>query len=176
MMDLTRPRRPKLTLMDLAELSREVVDLAASSGRASTDVDVRYEGPPNLMVQADGAMLRQLAWNLVRNAVQASSPGEAVRVVVREREDGRGELSVIDNGVGIDEQARAHLFDAFFTTRSHGTGVGLAVVKRIVDDHGFEIVVESGAEGGATFRVTLSETEPLGAESSLVSQISNTSA
>ena len=53
------------------------------------------------------------------------------------------------------EAERGQIFDAFFTTRSHGTGVGLAVVKRIADEHGFAIDVESGAGQGATFRVNL---------------------
>jgi signal transduction histidine kinase len=51
------------------------------------------------------------------------------------------------------------LFDAFFTTRSHGTGVGLAVVKRIADEHGFHIDVTSGEGRGATFRVRLKTPE-----------------
>jgi len=68
------------------------------------------------------------------------------------------------------------LFDAFFTTRSHGTGVGLAVVKRIADDHGFEIVVDSGPNQGANFRVTLGPIESLPSEPSLVSQTRNRSA
>jgi two-component system, NtrC family, sensor histidine kinase HydH len=175
MMDLTRPRRPVLLPVDLAQIAREVVELAGRSGRASSDVDVHYEGAANLCVQADGAMLRQLIWNLVRNAVQASSPGELVRVVVAERDDGRGELSVLDRGVGIDEEAKARLFDAFFTTRSHGTGVGLAVVKRIADDHGFEIVVDSGPNQGATFRVVLGPIEVLASERALLAQASNRS-
>ncbi len=176
MMDLTRPRRPQLMLVNLAQVAREVVELAGRSGRASSDVDVRYEGPSDLFIQADAGMMRQLIWNLVRNAVQASSPGELVRVTVVQRTDGCAELSVIDRGVGIDEEAQNHLFDAFFTTRSHGTGVGLAVVKRIADDHGFEIVVDSGPNQGATFRVALGEVEDLPSEPPLVTQTSNRSA
>lgn len=174
MMDLTRPRPPQPLPVDLAQIARDVVALAGRSGRASSDVGVVYEGPAALCVQADAGMLRQLVWNLVRNAVQASSPGEIVRVVTAERADGRAELSVIDRGEGIDEQAKARLFDAFFTTRSHGTGVGLAVVKRIVDDHGFEIAVESGADQGATFRVTLGPVEGEPSEPLPVTQPSNT--
>ncbi|HEY3495713.1 MAG TPA: ATP-binding protein [Polyangiaceae bacterium] len=154
MMDLSRPRQPEFTSVDAALVAREVVELAGKTGRAVSDVDVRYEGPASLRVRADGAQLRQLVWNLVRNGVQASSPGGAVRVVL-ERQKAGPELSVVDRGAGIDEQARARIFDAFFTTRSHGTGVGLAVVKRIADEHGFAIDVESGAGEGATFRVSL---------------------
>jgi two-component system, NtrC family, sensor histidine kinase HydH len=154
MMDLSRPRRPELTPVDVALVAQDVVELAARSGRAVSDVRVVYEGPTSLVIQADGAQLRQLVWNLVRNGVQASRPGGLVRVVLALGGD-RASLSVVDRGVGIDEEARSRLFDAFFTTRSHGTGVGLAVVKSIADVHGFAIDVESGAGQGATFRVSL---------------------
>jgi len=155
MTDLAKPRRPEILPVDIAETARDVVQLAGRSGRAVSDVEIRYEGPTSLCVLGDSGMLRQLVWNLVRNAVQASSAGELVRVMLRIREDGCAELSVIDRGVGIDSEAKARIFDAFFTTRSHGTGMGLAVVKRIVDDHGFSIEVDSNANRGATFRVLL---------------------
>jgi len=154
MMDLSRPRRPELAPVDVAQLAQDVVVLAASSGRAVSDVKVLYEGPTSLTIEADGAQLRQLVWNLVRNGVQASSPGRPVRVVLT-TDAGGPLLSVIDRGPGIDAEARERLFDAFFTTRSQGTGVGLAVVKRIADDHGFSIDVASDAGRGATFRVRL---------------------
>jgi two-component system, NtrC family, sensor histidine kinase HydH len=57
--------------------------------------------------------------------------------------------------VGLTEEAKERIFDAFFTTRAQGTGVGLAVVKRIADDHGFSIGVESESGHGATFIVGL---------------------
>ena len=106
------------------------------------------------LVRADSAQLRQLVWNLVRNAVQASEAGEEVRVSVA-RESNSVELAVVDHGVGIEEAQMPRLFDAFFTTRSQGSGVGLAVVKRIADEHGFLIHVKSEAGRGAAFRVLM---------------------
>jgi signal transduction histidine kinase len=155
MLDLSKPRKPELTLVDVATVAREVVALAAKSGRALTDVSVVFlaDGQPSL-VRADNAQLRQLVWNLVRNAVQASGAGAEVRVSVARQSEGV-ELAVIDQGVGITEAQMPRLFDAFFTTRSQGSGVGLAVVKRIADEHGFLIHVKSEAGRGAAFRVLM---------------------
>jgi two-component system sensor histidine kinase HydH len=153
MLDLSRPRRPARHTFDIAKVARDVVALASSSGRGS-DVEVRYEGPAALEVFADPAQLRQVIWNLLRNAVQASSAGDEVEVHLSSEGD-RIALAIADRGPGIAASARDRLFDAFFTTRSHGVGIGLAVVKRIVDDHAFTIEVESGPEGGTTFRVVM---------------------
>lgn len=155
MMNLARPQRPMLACVDAAMTAREVVELAGQSGRAVSDVLVRYEGSEHALITADAAQLRQLIWNLVRNAVQASSAGSEVTVTVSLRSDGDVELCVRDQGVGLTEAAKERIFDAFFTTRAQGTGVGLAVVKRIADDHGFTIAVESESGHGATFRVGL---------------------
>lgn len=159
MMELARPRRPAIGPVDVARVARDVVRLAATSGRAVSDVSVVYEGVESAPVEADGDQLRQLVWNLVRNGVQASTGGGTVRVTISEAAHGVV-LAVGDDGVGIDDEARARLFDAFFTTRSQGTGVGLAVVKRIADDHGFTIDVESKHGHGACFRVTMPVSAP----------------
>lgn len=155
MMDLSRPRPPAFAEVDAALLAREVVELARGSGRGVDDVSVRFTGAEQAWVRADSDQLRQLVWNLVRNGVQASSPGATVEVGVDLDDRGRVNLSVADEGEGIDEEAKERLFDAFFTTRSKGTGVGLAVVKRIADDHGFSIQVDSARGRGAVFRVDL---------------------
>jgi signal transduction histidine kinase len=101
--------------------------------------------------------MRQVLWNLVRNAVQASAAGS--NVVVRVRPDGAHVmLSVDDQGPGIPEEERDRIFDAFYTTRSKGAGIGLAVVRRIIDDHhkhGARIELVSPKDGGTSFRITL---------------------
>ena len=158
MMNLSKPRPPEAQSVDVAALAREVVALAARSER-SGDVSVEYVGPVGAArARCDGEQMRQVLWNLVRNAVQASAAGTAVTVRV-EPEPASIALSVEDRGSGISSEDLGRIFDAFYTTRSHGVGIGLAVVKRIIDDHarmGARIMVDSPPGGGARFRVLLS--------------------
>lgn len=154
MMDLARPRAPTLGTVDLSRVARDVIDLAQKGGRAENDVPLRFEGPDRLEIEADGAQIRQVVWNLVRNAIQASGAGAQVTVRVAQHDSGEALVEVSDRGVGIAPEMRGLIFDAFVTTRSHGVGIGLAVVKQIVDAHGARIEVDAAPEGGARFRVT----------------------
>jgi two-component system sensor histidine kinase HydH len=159
MLDLSKPRAPEVEAVDVVALAKDVVALAARTERSGTgDVSVVYEGTTEpALARCDGAQMRQVLWNLVRNAVQASGAGATV--IVRASPHGKEvTLSVDDRGPGISDDAKTRLFDAFYTTRSHGVGIGLAVVKRIIDDHakmGARIEVVSPETGGASFRVTL---------------------
>lgn len=159
MLDLSKPRSPDPSNVDVAALAREVSALASRSARDGTGaVDVRYLGPSGaVMARCDGPQMRQVLWNLVRNAVQASPPGTAVTVEVTSGGP-LIDLLVSDSGPGLSEEAHRRIFDAFYTTRSHGAGIGLAVVKRIIDDHaamGAKIAAENREGSGAAFRVSL---------------------
>ena len=87
------------------------------------------------------------------------------------------ELEVEDSGAGLTEEARGRIFDAFYTTRSHGAGIGLAVVKKIIDEHapyGAAIAVDSRSGGGAIFRVTLPKSARKAEEPSEPLQLNST--
>lgn len=160
MLDLGKPMSPQPTAVDVASLAREVVELAARA-LGEKDILVRYLGPEHALAVCDGAHIRQVLWNLVRNAAQASPPKSAVEVVVTPRgtpEPGQVELVVQDEGPGIPGALKPTVFDAFYTSRSQGAGIGLAVVKRIIDDHapyGAAIRIEDRAPRGTAFTVTL---------------------
>jgi signal transduction histidine kinase len=158
MMNLARPRPPSFGTVDVARIAHDVVQIARQSGRGEHDVPVSYEGPEHVTVRADAAQLRQIIWNLLRNAVQASGADAAVRVRVEPR-GAQVSIAVVDRGLGIPVAARDRIFDAFVTTRTQGIGIGLAVVKQIVDAHDGTIAVEDTPGGGTTFRVTLSAAE-----------------
>jgi two-component system, NtrC family, sensor histidine kinase HydH len=154
MMDLSGPKKPEAQDVDVAALAREVVELASRSERSgSGDVTVHYRGPETpVLARCDPAQMRQVLWNLVRNGVQATGAGTSVNVSVKAVGD-RIEMAVTDEGPGIAPEAREKIFDAFYTTRSHGAGIGLAVVRRIIDDHrtlGATIEVRDAGTGSAS--------------------------
>ena len=125
MVDLSKPRRPRAEATDIAGHARDVVALAANAARGS-DVEVAYEGPEReTVVRCDGPQMRQVLWNLVRNAIQASSAGSTVTVRVEPRERDVT-LTVEDQGEGSRRPSPSRIFDDFFTTRTHGAGIGLA--------------------------------------------------
>ncbi|MEO8874047.1 MAG: ATP-binding protein [Polyangiaceae bacterium] len=157
MLDLSRPRTAEIGDVDVASLAREVVALAKRSENGDS-VTIESEGVDGeKLARCDGAQIRQVLWNLVRNGVQATPQGGTVRVRVSARDDVI-KLEVEDSGPGLAAEARGRIFDAFYTTRSHGAGIGLAVVKKIIDEHapyGAAIAVDERTGGGAIFRVTL---------------------
>ena len=159
MLDLSKHRAPMAQAVDVAEIARDLVALARRSAAAKGGVQVAYSGPDgNVLARCDGAQIRQVGWNLVRNALQSSEPGSVITVAVSAG-DGEVCLCFDDEGPGVAPDARAQVFDTFYTTRALGTGIGLAVVKRIIDEHasmGASIEVAGAPGGGASFRVTLS--------------------
>ena len=98
--------------------------------------------------------LVQVIFNLVLNAIDAT--GKGGRIEVRAKRDGdRIEWTVTDDGIGIDPAVQSRLFRPYFTTKKQGTGLGLFVIRRIVEAHGGEVGVRSAPGEGTTFRVSL---------------------
>jgi signal transduction histidine kinase len=97
--------------------------------------------------------------NLLLNAAQASPPGGVVTVKTQ-LADSTVEISVIDRGSGIEPKNLENIFNPFFTTKPEGIGFGLAIISKIVDEHGGRITVESTPGEGSVFRIHL----PLGRE------------
>jgi two-component system NtrC family sensor kinase len=96
--------------------------------------------------------MERVLYNLILNAAQASSNGGAVTVKTRAAE-GTAEICVIDRGSGIGAENLNTIFNPFFTTKPQGVGLGLAIVAKIVDEHGGKIAVESEPGRGSVFRV-----------------------
>ena len=122
------------------------------AGPGSLKIVREFSGP--LDVTADPQQFRQIVWNLCLNALQAMPEGGELRVGASVH-DGRLEVRVTDTGEGIGSEDLPHVFEPFFSTKDGGTGLGLALVHRAVQDHGGDVEVHSVPGAGATFVVTL---------------------
>jgi signal transduction histidine kinase len=149
------------------QLSLATYDLGALVQRAADDLknDVQQLGGQIVVtgefgqVDADDVLLRQAFSNLLRNAIEACQPsGVTPRVRVEGMLDiaqHQTRVSVHDNGPGLDPNVRDRIFRPFFTTKKNGTGLGLALVQKIVVTHNGRITAGSSSSGGACFQVTL---------------------
>jgi len=156
LLDYANPRPSQPVDFDLAVLVNETVQVARADA-SFTDVELLVATDDRLPYHGDPAKLRQVLWNLVRNAADAAAAGgKHVRVAAR-RVDGHVKIAVSDDGPGIPESQVNHVFDPFFTTKKKGTGLGLATCHSIVADHKGSISVETSMEGrsGTTMTVVL---------------------
>jgi nitrogen fixation/metabolism regulation signal transduction histidine kinase len=153
-------RAPEITIsrFELNQLIREVAYLYRAEGnrlRMQLDLDESLHE-----VHADNVRLRQLLHNLIRNSMEATEGREDPRVEITTRlvEPGERpfvEITVSDNGPGIDANAMEQLFDPYVTTKKKGTGLGLAIVKKLVEEHGGTVAAENPRGGGARITVRL---------------------
>jgi C4-dicarboxylate-specific signal transduction histidine kinase len=111
------------------------------------------------LIEGDSVQIQQVLVNLVSNAFDAmrqTPPGERkLKISTASDGDDKVRLSVRDHGTGIRTEVHGRLFDQFFTTKEHGLGMGLAIVRSIVEAHGGQIDAENAADAGACFYFTL---------------------
>lgn len=160
-LDFARPLALRLQQTDLTQvIDRAVSDVEKHQPPFDVVIYKNYspEIPPFLL---DGQLMERVLYNLLLNAAQASPPKGSVTVKTRQI-GGTVEIAVIDRGPGIDSKHRESIFNPFFTTKTGGVGLGLAIVSKIVDEHGGSIAVESEPEGGSVFRVYLPLKETAG--------------
>ena len=170
LLDYTRPRDPVLQPEDLARVLQDSLDAACqqSPGMAERNVVIAQEVEAGLPhVPMDRRLIRQALVNVAVNALQSMPHGGRLQVrASREQRDGQPllRIDVADEGPGIPAELLHRVFEPFFTTKAQGTGLGLAVVKRILDEHHGEIAVDSAPGRGTTFtfRLPLAASEAAG--------------
>ena len=150
LLDMVRDRPLPRDRVPLATLAAG----AAESVQRPDGVTLTVEAAGGLDVLGDETQLRQALVNLVLNAVQAASPRGDVRVLAR-RDGPVIVVDVEDTGPGVPESVRGRLFEPLITTKDHGNGLGLALVKRVADRHGGSVGHEPRAGGGARFSLRL---------------------
>ena len=178
--DFLQYARPGPSSLEPIPLSGAVADVMKmfESARSET-IETQIAIEEDLAVMADAAQLRQIIWNLVINAAQAMPEGGRIEICacVVEKKESQGvsvggrrvaegeakthwvDIVVTDDGVGIPPDKVERVFDPFFTTKPGGSGLGLATVHRIVEDHGGFVRMESTLGEGTTLRIRLPRAE-----------------
>ena len=158
---LARPTEPKLSLMTAEPALREVRDLMGPQLQRQ-HISLKLAEIPDLRFEADPAQLKQVLINLIQNAADAI--GRKGTIVLRAHPDqvrisGRSTRSVVleveDSGTGISPEVQERLFDPFFSTKEHGTGLGLPIAAKIIDQHRGLLDFDTREGHGTTFRVVL---------------------
>jgi two-component system sensor histidine kinase PilS (NtrC family) len=160
----------KMTKIDLRDIINETVNIFKNSPE-SGNIDIQLKIEDGLIVEGDSRQLKQVFWNLFINAGNAMpdnnrDKGQGARgkiiveATIREEDV---EVTISDTGMGIPPENIERIFDPFFTTTDSGTGLGLAVVHRIIENHNGKIAVKSKKSEGTSFKITL----PVAKESEL---------
>src|SRR5439155_221806 len=144
-----------LSAIRAMEARMRQADRLATLGRLAAGLKILrgFSGP--LVWRVDPQRFRQVLWNLCLNAVEAMPEGGELRVGATLVPGHKLEVSVADSGHGIAPDDLAHVFEPFFSTKADGTGLGLSLVHRIVQEHGGEVDVRSTPGLGTMFTVTL---------------------
>ena len=156
--DYARAPEISISRFQLNSLIREVAYLyRPKADEAVVELSLDEELPE---VEADNQWIRQLLHNLIRNAMEAMDGQDDARLVISTRlagESGRefAEIAVRDNGPGIDPETLSQLFEPYVTTKTKGTVLGLAIVKKLIEEHGGTVTAENLEHRGACIIVRL---------------------
>ena len=154
LLETARPHPPQMLRSSLNTTVEHAVMLARQQV-LSQPIKIELQQAPNLAeVEHDSDQIHQMVLNLLLNAVQAIDGAGTVRVEIGSRDDAAS-VTVTDTGRGIPEQQLPNIFRPFFTTKGNGTGLGLSLVRRIVEEHHGRINVCSVVGKGSTFEVLL---------------------
>ncbi|HEV2764172.1 MAG TPA: ATP-binding protein, partial [Pyrinomonadaceae bacterium] len=155
-----RPRPVEPSELDLREPLRETFALLRHSPELREGHRLEEDLPDEPVVApADAERIKQVFWNLARNALTAMKEGGTLRAELRRAESGRARITFADTGRGMTPEQVERLFEPFSSSTNGGTGLGLSIVYQIVRDHGGTINVRSREGHGTTITVELPGTE-----------------
>jgi signal transduction histidine kinase len=149
---------PLWELVDVNETIRDIVALMRSEvtqHSISVLTELAEDAP---QITGDHVQLQQVVMNLILNSIDAMKDVDGTRELIicsQRGEDGQLMVSVRDTGVGLPSQQADQIFNAFFTTKAHGTGMGLRISRSIVESHGGRLWAADNSQRGASFYITL---------------------
>jgi signal transduction histidine kinase len=156
MLAYSKDRKPELQPCSINDVCREVANLCREQLEAK-QVKFRLDLEPQLpLIRVDHQGLHRCVLNLLTNAIDAVEEGGGEVGLVTGVEDGNILVSVEDNGIGIPPEEQQQIFEVFYSTKGNrGTGLGLAVTKKIVKEHGGSVTVDSAPGEGSRFTIHL---------------------
>lgn len=155
LLDFTKAITPNRMNVDPVTLIEETIDEVRADSEAKAHTFEIVKGSKKLRVNLDPDLFRQIIYNLTRNAIQTNPGGGHVRLRLSESCEPDFAMDVEDDGPGIPEAIKERIFIPFFTTKTNGIGLGLAMVKKLVELHGGKIIAGNNPRGGAIFTVTI---------------------
>ena len=156
LLEMARNQASRLDAVDVARL----VEDALTAARVPERVHVEREGLDGLVLWIDGALVKQALINLLINSVQAQREGEGWIRIHADREDNYVVLSLEDAGPGFEATTLPVIFEPLVTTKPTGTGLGLSLVKSVVERHGGDVSAGNREEGGAVVKLRLPNSVP----------------
>ena len=151
LIDSARPRLPVFVEVNMTALVINVLALLRTQAQAK-NIHIAFNQQAEVVLNADADHLTQVLMNLIMNAIQTLPIGGSILVLLSD-EARQVRLEIADNGAGIATENQAQIFEPFFTQRAGGVGLGLAIVRQIVQAHGGEINYETSQMGGAQFTI-----------------------
>jgi two-component system, NtrC family, sensor histidine kinase HydH len=161
LLELGRPREMRPEPSPLGQILFRSADLIDAQARQKQITIRRRPSDPDPVVLCDPELIYQVALNLLVNAVQMLPGGGTIEIGLLPVRDGYAGFEVRDDGPGMTEEVRARIFEPFFTRREGGTGLGLTLVQRVIQEHRGRVSVESELSRGAVFRIHLPVSEVL---------------
>lgn len=152
---IAKPHARQFQMKDINVILKETVDLlSAQASLHNVQFELNYS-QPQLPVFCEPNQLKKVFINIIKNAIEVMPEGGIVRISIAFRGDERIQVSISDQGEGIPSNQLKNLGKPFYTTKEKGTGLGLMVSFKIVEEHHGKIVIESEEGKGTTFRVIL---------------------
>lgn len=160
-LSLSKPVERQTEVFSVTKITKELIEIMNPlANQNNISLQVKAEMPINSMILGNENRIKQMLMNLVKNAIEDMDNGGNITIFLKNIKD-KIQVTVCDEGRGIEKEVIANLFQPFFTTKTNGTGLGLQLVKQVVEEHNGTIYVNSVVNEGTSFVIEL----PLASES-----------
>jgi len=152
--DFSSAKQPEFKECNPINIAKDIV-LLESGVAQQKNISIKFiENKNPISIKADGYLLKQALLNVIKNAIEATSDNGEI-IISASQSNKKTAFVIEDNGVGMTEDEREKAFDLYFTTKDHGTGWGLAITRRIIDQHNGEIIIQSRETKGTIVTIRI---------------------